>query len=311
MIKDSKKLITIVGGGNIGSSWALVFLLHGYRVSLYDKNYEVQSLSKKYIKRGLNLFTKSKNLDKLKIKSILSRIKFFKDLEDALYETKYVIEAINENLNDKINVFKEISKIVDKDIVIASSSSFIPISKISENTINKHRCLNLHPGNPPYLLRFAEIVPSTFTSKKTLDQTKYLLKSVKLHPIILKKEIEGFVFNRLQGALLQEAYSLVNDDIISASDIDLLVKSGLGLRWSVLGPFETIDLNTKGGIENHSKIMIPFYKSMFSENKKSNFETKGIKKVILERRKILPLENLSKRISWRDKTIFKLINFLK
>ncbi|MDG2267133.1 MAG: 3-hydroxyacyl-CoA dehydrogenase family protein, partial [Candidatus Marinimicrobia bacterium] len=111
--------------------------------------------------------------------------------------------------------------------------------------------------------------------------------------------------------LLQEAYSLVNDDIISASDIDLLVKSGLGLRWSVLGPFETIDLNTKGGIENHSKIMIPFYKRMFTENKKPNFETKGIKKVILERRKILPLENLSKRISWRDKTIFKLINFLK
>ena len=134
---------------------------------------------------------------------------------------------------------------------------------------------------------------------------------IKLHPIILKKEIDGFVFNRLQGALLQEAYSLVNEDIVSASDIDLLVTSGLGLRWAVLGPFETIDLNTKGGIENHSKIMIPFYKGMFSKNKKNNFEKKAIKRVILERRKILPLENLSKRISWRDRTIFKLINLLK
>ena len=115
----------------------------------------------------------------------------------------------------------------------------------------------------------------------------------------------------VSAASLALAYSLINDDIVSASDIDSLVTNGLGLRWAVLGPFETIDLNTKGGIENHSKIMIPFYKGIFSKSKKSNFETKSIKKVIIERRKLLPLENLSKRISWRDKTIFKLINLLK
>jgi len=311
MIRNSNKIITIVGGGNIGSSWALLFLLHGYRVSLYDKHREVHSKSKKSIVRGLKLFKQSHNLDSKKIRAILYEINYFEDLKEALHDTNYVIEAINENLEDKINVFKNISQNVGKDTVIASSSSFIPISKISEKTINKQRCLNLHPGNPPYLLRFAEIVPSTFTSKKTLDRTKSLLKSIKLHPIILKKEIDGFVFNRLQGALLQEAYSLVNEDIVSASDIDLLVTSGLGLRWAVLGPFETIDLNTKGGIENHSKIMIPFYKGMFSKNKNNSFGKKAIKRVILERRKILPLENLSKRISWRDRTIFKLINLLK
>ena len=311
MIRNSKKVITIVGGGNIGSSWALLFLLHGYRVNIYDKDCEVHYKSKKSIKIGLNLFIESDNLDSKKIKTILSNINFFKDLKEALHDTKYVIEAINENLKDKINVFKDISQNVGKDIVIASSSSFIPISKISENTINKSRCLNLHPGNPPYLLKFAEIVPSTYTSKKAVEGTKSLLYSVNLHPIILKKEIDGFVFNRLQGALLKEAYSLINDDIVSASDIDLLVTNGLGLRWAVLGPFETIDLNTKGGIENHGKIMIPFYKSIFSKSKNYNFETKSIKKVIIERRKLLPLENLSERISWRDKTISKLINLLK
>ena len=93
MIKNSKKLITIVGGGNIGSSWALVFLLHGYRVSLYDKNYEVHSKSKKSIKRGLNLFTESNNLDSKKIKNILSRINYLKDLKEALYDTKYVKDS--------------------------------------------------------------------------------------------------------------------------------------------------------------------------------------------------------------------------
>ena len=270
MIRNSKKVITIVGGGNIGSSWALLFLLHGYRVNIYDKDCEVHYKSKKSIKIGLNLFIESDNLDTKKIKTILSNINFFKDLKEALHDTKYVIESINENLKDKINVFKDISQNVGKDIVIASSSSFIPISKISEKTINKSRCLNLHPGNPPYLLKFAEIVPSTYTSKKAVEETKSLLYSVNLHPIILKKEIDGFVFNRLQGALLKEAYSLINDDIVSARDIDLLVTNGLGLRWAVLGPFETIDLNTKGGIENHSKIMIPFYKNIFSKSKNYN-----------------------------------------
>ena len=101
MINNSKKLITIVGGGNIGSSWALVFLLHGYRVSIYDKNYEVQSKSKKSIKRGLNLFTESNNLDSKKIKNILSRINFFKDLKEALHDTKYVIEAIIDDLSNE------------------------------------------------------------------------------------------------------------------------------------------------------------------------------------------------------------------
>ncbi len=311
MIRNSNKIITIVGGGNIGSSWALLFLLNGFKISLYDKNIEVHSKSKKSIVRGLKLFKNSYNLDSKKIRKILNEINYFRDLKESLNKTNFVIEAINENLEDKINVFKNISQNVGKDIVIASSSSFIKISKISKKTINKQRCLNLHPGNPPHLLRFAEIVPSIFTNKKTLDRTKSLLKSIKLHPIILKKEIDGFVFNRLQGALLQEAYSLVNEDIVSAHDIDLLVTSGLGLRWAVVGPFETIDLNTNGGIKNHSKIMIPFYKGMFSKNKKNNFKTKSLKRVILERRNILPLENLGKRISWRDRKLFKLINLLK
>ena len=187
----------------------------------------------------------------------------------------------------------------------------MPISKISEKAFNKSRCVNLHPGNPPYLLRFAEIVPSKFTNLKSVNITKSLLRSINLQPITLKKEIDGFVFNRLQGALLREAYSLVDQEVISSNDIDLIVKKGLGLRWSVIGPFETIDLNTKGGIENHSKIMVPFYKRIFANKKKSNFEDKAIKQVIQERRKVLPLKNIDKRVFWRDKKIFKLLELLK
>ena len=108
MVNNSRKLITIVGGGNIGRAWATVFLLHGYRVSLYENDFEVHAKSKKSIKKGLNLFIENNNLDSKKVNNILCNISYFKDLIRALSGTKYVIEAINENLNDKINIFNEI-----------------------------------------------------------------------------------------------------------------------------------------------------------------------------------------------------------
>ena len=310
MINNYNKIVTIVGAGNIGSAWAALFILNGFKVKLHEKNHEVHQKSKKTIKKIINLFKESYNLDSKEIISQINNIEFFYDLSKALKGTKFVIEAINENLEEKIKIFKEISLEIDKEIVIASSSSFIPISQINVKTLNKERCLNLHPGNPPYLLRFAEIVPSKQTSRKAIGKTKSILKSIGLKPIILKKEIDGFVFNRLQGALLKEAYSLVNDNVVNASDIDSIMTIGLGLRWSVLGPFETIDLNTKGGIENHSQKMIPFYKKMFEE-RNSNFEQRSIQKVISERRKLLPLEKIDSKISWRDKKLFKLLNLLK
>ena len=310
MIKNFKKIVTIIGAGNIGSAWAALFLLNGFRVTLHEKDYEVHKKSKKNIKKIINLLKESYNLDSKNVFSLINNIEFFSDLGNALKETKFVIEAINENLEDKIKIFNEISKKVDKEVVIASSSSFIPISQINVETLNKERCLNLHPGNPPYLLKFAEIVPSKQTSRKAIGKTRSILKSIGLRPILLKKEIDGFVFNRLQGALLKEAYSLINDNVANASDIDSIMTLGLGLRWSVLGPFETIDLNTKGGIENHSQKMVPFYKKMF-EKSTSNFEQASIQKVISERRKLLPLEKIDAKISWRDKKLFKLLNLLK
>ena len=310
MIKNYNKLVTIVGAGNIGSAWAALFILNGFKVTLHEKNHELHQKSKKNIKNIINLFKESYDLDSKEIISLINNIEFFYDLSKALKGTKFVIEAINENLEEKIKIFKEISLIIDKEIVIASSSSFIPISQINVKTLNKERCLNLHPGNPPYLLRFAEVVPSKDTSKKAINKTISILNSIKLKPIILKKEIDGFVFNRLQGALLREAYSLVDENIVNASDIDSIITKGLGLRWAVVGPFETIDLNTKGGIEKHNERMIPFYRKMFA-GKKANFTKNSIKKVITERRKSLPLEQLDEKITWRDKKLFKLINLLK
>src|SRR5207248_5438228 len=127
------------------------------------------------------------------------------------------------------------------------------------------RCLVVHPGNPPYLLRVAELVPAPFTAEDVVATTATLLRAAGLEPVRLGREIDGFVFNRLQGALLREAYCLVRDGIVGADDLDRVVREGLGRRWAVVGPFETVDLNTRGGIEAHARRLGPAYARMGAE----------------------------------------------
>ncbi len=107
----------------------------------------------------------------------------------------------------------------------------------------------MHPGNPPYLLPVVELVPAPFTDEAVVERAHALLAGAGLSPVRVRVELEGFVFNRLQGAMLREAYALVRDGVASVEDIDRIVKDGLGRRYSVVGPFETSDLNVRGGIE--------------------------------------------------------------
>jgi L-gulonate 3-dehydrogenase len=120
--------------------------------------------------------------------------------------------------------------------VLASSSSFLPASAFAEGLPGAARCLVAHPGNPPYLLPVVELVPAPFTAEETVERTAALMAGAGMSPVRVGAEVEGFVFNRLQGALLREAYCLVRDGVASVEDVDRVVRDGLGRRWSVIGP---------------------------------------------------------------------------
>jgi 3-hydroxyacyl-CoA dehydrogenase len=141
----------------------------------------------------------------------------------------------------------------------------IPCSQFAADLPGRARCLVVHPGNPPYLLPVVELVPASFSESTVVDSTRDLLTDMGMTPIVLAKEVEGFVFNRLQGAVLREAYTLVQAGVVTPQDIDLVVSHGLGRRWSVLGPFSTADLNTRGGLERHAQVMGPAYARMATE----------------------------------------------
>jgi 3-hydroxyacyl-CoA dehydrogenase len=154
----------------------------------------------------------------------------------------------------------------------------------------------------------AELVPAPFTDAGVIERTAAILTSAGMMPVRLRREIDGFVFNRLQGALLREAYCLVRDGVASAADIDRIVRDGLGLRWSVIGPFETADLNTRGGIAQHAQRMGPAYHRMGQERGQDDPWTGDlVAQVVAERRAILPLEQWEERVAWRDRALMALL----
>ena len=191
--------------------------------------------------------------------------------------------------------------------VLASSSSAITASAFASELAGRERCLVVHPGNPPFLLPIAEVVPAEFTDPALLPRIREFLEAVGMVPVLVRREVEGFVFNRLQGAILREAYCLVRDGVISVDDLDRVMREGPGLRWAFMGPFETMDLNTRGGIEVHAKRMGGVYARLGAERGQNDPWTEDlVAKVVAERRALLPLEQWNERGRWRDRRLMGL-----
>lgn len=308
---DFKRPIAIIGSGSIGAAWAIVFASAGFPVSLYDIDEQRRAVALADIERSLDDLA-SHGLLACEPEIVRPRITMMQDLGDALRSARHVQECAPEDLALKSRLFMQLSEHAEPDAVLASSTSFIPASEFARNAPARDRCLVLHPGNPPYLLRVAEIVPAPFTSEETISRTLALLEAVGIAPVRVHHEPRGFAFNRLQGALLREAYCLVRDGVVTPDEIDLLVRDGLGLRWSVTGPFETIDLNTRGGIEAHARRMGPHYLAMGQERGQNDpWSEEMIQSVAEARRNALPLGQWRERTVWRDRQLMELLRLRK
>jgi 3-hydroxyacyl-CoA dehydrogenase len=299
--------IAIVGAGSIGAAWAIVFAAAGHRVVLQDTDRARLDSSRNDIHARL-ADLRSYGLSELPPDAVLGRIEFLTELPAALAGAAHVQECVPEDLELKRRLFAELDRLAPSEAVLASSSSFLPASSFADALPGRDRCLVVHPGNPPYLLRVAELVPAPFTRADVAERTATLLAACRMQPVVLRREIDGFVFNRLQGALLREAYCLVRDGIASVADIDRLVRDGLGLRWSVIGPFETADLNTRGGIAAHARRMGPAYLRMGQERGQDDPWTEAlVAEVESARRAVLPPDAWEARVAWRDRALMALL----
>jgi L-gulonate 3-dehydrogenase len=297
--------MAIVGAGSIGLAWSVVFARAQWSVSLFDIVGQMRDAAPAAIERRLgDLHRVGLLLEP--VEAVMARITVTDDLSEAVDGVTWVQESVVENIEVKRGLFAHLDELTDGSAVLASSSSMIAASRWADGLPGRQCCLVVHPGNPPYLLTVAEVVPAPFTSQQTIQRAQEVLASVGMSPVLVQGEPEGFVFNRLQGALLREAYCLVRDGVISPADVDRVVKEGLGRRWAVLGPFETSHLNTRGGIRRHAELMGPAYERMGAERGQHDPWTPDLVATVaadLEAR--LPMDRWEEYVAGRDAALLR------
>jgi 3-hydroxyacyl-CoA dehydrogenase len=302
----------IVGAGSIGVAFAICFARAGWRVRLYDPDAARRAAAPEEIALRLGDLVRFALLDE-SADAIAARVEIVASLEAAAAQTDLVQECAPERAELKREIFAQLDRVAPPEAILASASSFLAASKFVDETLpGRARCLVAHPGNPPYLVPVIEIVPAPFTSEAAAARAIALYGEAGLKPVHVKHEVEGFIFNRLQGAVLREAYCLVRDGIASVEDIDTVMREGLGPRWSVIGPFETVDLNTRGGIGSHAQKMGPSYERMGAERGQHDpWTPELVAQVEAARRAALPLEQWDARVSWRDRQLMQLARHRK
>ena len=232
------KKIAVIGTGVIGSGWIVRFLAHNKKVIAYDKDIRLKKKIIKEIKQTWPHVKKLFNKKKLKLKNF----SFVTSLKDALKDAEFVQECAPENYKLKIRLMKEIGKYSKSDAIISSSSSGLLPSRIYSKCKNPSRTIIAHPFNPVYMLPGVEIVPGKRTKKNFLKKAYKFYKSVSMNPIMIKKELPGYLSDRLQEALWREALHIVNEGYASTKDLDRAIEDGPGMRWSLMGTFLTFHL---------------------------------------------------------------------
>jgi L-gulonate 3-dehydrogenase len=299
--------VAIIGGGSIGVAFAIVVGGAGRQVRLFEPDETRRALIPRLLRARLDDLQSYGLLDEA-TDAIARRVTLAGTLAETVTDAVDVQECAPEILAQKQQLFAALDRLAPPQAVLASASSFIPASAFASELAGRHRVLVAHPGNPPFLIRVVEIVPAPFTGPASVKAATQLLQSCGMEPVLVRKEVEGFAFNRLQGALLREAYCLVREGVISVEDVDRIVRDGLGLRWSVVGPFETADLNTQGGIAAHAEKMGPSYARMGAERGQHDpWTPELVAKVTAERRAQLPLDRWAERVAWRDRRLMSLV----
>lgn len=297
--------VAVVGTGLVGSGWAVVFARAGLQVRLFDVNSDTAAVAMDTCARQLAGLERHGLLAEA-ARNIIKRVTCTTTLHEAVDGTAYVQESILERTPLKRALIEALDAFDDQNFVVGSSTSGIPASQFAMGLSITPRVLIAHPVNPPSLVPLVELVPSPATSVETVVFATSLMHAVGKNVVHVRKEVAGFVLNRLQAALLREAWALVKDGVANCEDVDKAVRDGLGWRWSFMGPFETIDLNAPGGVADYAKRLDPLYHSISeSRSKDGPWDEALIREVENQRRSLLPLENLDARRAWRDERLMQ------
>jgi L-gulonate 3-dehydrogenase len=300
------KKTAVIGSGRIGRAWAIVFAKSGFDVKIHDASKDMLDGALPAIRETLADFESYGLLDE-SVDTIASRITPCATLEETVGDADLVQENIAEIVDVKRAMFADLDRFTKPDALLASSTSGLPASTFTEGVKGRARCLVAHPVNPPSLVPLVELCGAPWTSADTLTRARALYEEAGQKPVTVNREISGFLLNRIQGAVLDEALSLYEQGYASAADLDTVMRDGLAMRWSFMGPFETIDLNAPGGVADYASRYGGTYRSIAQTRVPFEWPTSTLDKLDAERRALLPRDQIEERSRWRDRRLMALL----
>lgn len=270
---DQVKNISVIGSGAMGSQIAMVCALAGYKVALQDIHEESLEKAKHSLQGHMERRIKKGRLTSSEVDEAFQRLSFVGSIEEAVCESDYVIEAIVENLEVKRHLFRQLDEVAPAHTILATNSSTIVSSQIADATNRPEKVCNMHFFNPALVMELVEVVQGPHTSEETAQLTVELSKRIHKTPVLLQKEISGFVANRILGKLMNEAIYLLEHDIATAEEIDLACTKALN---HPIGPFALMDLT---GLDIHYNVRMQRYQESGDEaDKPSKTVTEKVKR---------------------------------
>ena len=297
----------IIGTGLIGRGWAIAFARAGWDVSLWDREPGAAVSALSSVKTALGDMAAVglvANPD-----AAASRVRAADRLAEALQDTDYVQESVPEDADIKRGVFGLLDRHAPDGVPIGSSSSSIVGSRFLSEIPGRDRCIVAHPANPPHLMPVVEVAPSPWHADAFVVEVCGVLASIGQVPVVVRKEIEGFVMNRLQTAVVNEAVGLVARGVIDPADLDAVMKHSLGLRWALMGPFETMDLNAPDGFLDYAARYGHLYQAMGRDlHVGEAWQDHALQTIGDSRRRETPRAAVGERMRWRDRALMRLMS---
>lgn len=296
--------VTIAGAGLIGRGWAAAFARAGWQVALWDSAPAALPQAEAAVRATLAQMAAYGLADTGLVPSITTH----SDLAEALHGSAYVQENVPESRDIKAAVMARIDALATPEALIGSSTSTIPGSLFLADLPGRARAMVAHPANPPHLMPVVELVPSAWHGAADVARFQAVLASIGQVPVVLKAEIEGFVMNRLQAAVVNEAVALVAAGVIDPAGLDAVMKHSLGLRWALMGPFETMDLNAPVGFLDYATRYGRYYEAMGRQLSVAQpWPPEALAEIEASRRAAVPQDAISDRMAWRDRGLMRLM----
>ena len=302
------KKVSIIGTGVIGTGWIIRCLAHNKKVIAFDKDVKLKKKLIVEIKRAWPFIKKLFNKKKLNLKNF----KYVSTIEEAVKNADFIQECATENYNLKTKLMKNIGKLAKPNAIISSSSSGLLPSKIYSKCKNPSRTMIGHPFNPVYLCPGVEIVPGKKTNKFFLNKAKKFYKSISMNPIMVKKELPGYLSDRLQEALWREALHIVNEGYATTEDLDRAIEDGPGMRYSLMGTFLTFHLaGGKAGMKHMLKQFGPALKLPWTKLKSPKLTKKLSARIIKGTKQQAKGKSVASLSNIRDEYLVNLLKMRK